>query len=105
MDDSGNLRTLNRGEMMELDDDGQEVKWRIIRIKLSDGSKINGRVNIKRNQRFDRLSDLVSSREEQFLVITDAVIYEAELENPVKFKTIFVNKTNIVWAAPDDAQR
>jgi len=44
----------------------QKNETRIIRIKLIDGTKINGRVNINidRNEGFDRLSDLVSSNDE-----------------------------------------
>lgn len=80
----------------------REPKTHIIRIKLMDGSKINGRVNINRNQGFDRLSDLVTSQEDLFLIVMDATLYEADIENPVRHKTIFVNKNHIVWAVPGE---
>jgi len=82
----------------------KEIRDRIIRIKLIDGTKIKGRVNINRNDGFDRLSDLVSSNQEPFLILIDAVSYEAGIENPVKYKTLFVNKTHILWSSPDETQ-
>ena len=82
----------------------KEIKDRIIRIKLIDGSKVNGRVNINRNAGFNRLSDLVASDLEPFLILIDATVYEEGIENPVKYKTLFVNKIHIIWATPDDSQ-
>lgn len=82
----------------------KEIIDRIIRIKLIDGTKINGRVNINRNEGFDRLSDLVASDHEPFLILIDAVAYETDIENPVKYETLFVNKTHILWSSPDETQ-
>lgn len=87
-----------------IEKEASEIKDRIIRIKLIDGSNINGRVNINRNRGFDRLSDLVASDREPFLILIDATVYEQGLENPVKQKTLFINKQHIVWAAPDETQ-
>ena len=83
----------------------KEIKDRIIRIKLVDGSNINGRANINRNEGFDRLSDLVTSNQEPFLILIDATVYEAGTETPAKNKTLFVNKTHILWSAPDEDQK
>lgn len=83
----------------------KDIKDRIIKIKLIDGSRINGRVNINRNHGFDRVSDLVANDREPFLILIDATAYQADIEIPVKFKTIFVNKNHIIWASPDDTQK
>ncbi len=83
----------------------KEINDRTIKIKLVDGSRINGRVNINRNKGFDRVSDLVSNSQEPFLILIDATAYEADIEIPVKYKTLFVNKNHIIWASPDDAQK
>ena len=62
-------------------------------------------MNINRNYGFDGVSDLVSSDREPFLVLIDATTYEAGLENPTRYKTLFVNKSHIIWATPDEAQK
>ena len=89
---------------MEKKTQKKEIIDRIIRIKLIDGTQINGRVNINRNEGFDRLSDLVSSNQEPFLILIDAVAYEAGIDNPVKYETLFVNKNHILWSSPDETQ-
>ncbi len=78
---------------------------RIIRMKLIDGSQVNGQVNINRNPRYDRLSDLVASNQEPFLILFNVTVYPTDFENPVKHKTLFVNKQHIIWAAPDESQK
>jgi len=82
----------------------KEIKDRIIRIKLIDGSQINGQVNINREPRYNRLSELIANDREPFLVLIDATVYEVGIENSVKHKTLFVNKQNIIWAAPEESQ-
>jgi hypothetical protein len=84
---------------------GQEMVERIIRVRLIDGSDINGRININRADGFNRLSDLVVSDKEPFLVIIGATVHEKNLEKPIKYKTLFLNKNYIVWAAPDKSQK
>jgi hypothetical protein len=66
--------------------------------------ELNGRANINRNEGFDRLSDLVSSNQEPFLILIDSVAYETGIENPVKYETLFVNKKHILWSSPDETQ-
>lgn len=81
----------------------KETKGRIIRMQLIDGSKVNGQVNINRDPQYDRVSDLVASRE-PFLILTNVTIYQTELEKSIKHKTLFVNKNHIIWASPDEDQ-
>ena len=87
---------------MSEQDLNKEVKNRIIRIKLVDVSSINGRVNINRNDGFNRVSDLINSAHEPFLILVDATIYEEGLENPMKYKTMLVNKKHVLWATPEE---
>jgi len=83
----------------------KEIESRTIRIKLVDGTQINGQVNIKRDPSYDRLSDLVATNREPFLVVFKAHVYEQGLDNPAKIPTVFVNKSHILWAIPDETQK
>ena len=83
----------------------KDVKERTIKITLVDGSKINGRININRNDGYDRLSDLINSAHEPFLIIVVANIYEGGNDCSVRYKTIFVNKKHILWATPEENER
>ena len=80
----------------------REINSRTIRIKLADGTKINGYVNINRESGYDRLSDLVATADESILIVFNAQIYEVDWDNPIKMQTIFVNKRHIIWATPGD---
>ncbi len=81
------------------------VNNRIIRIRLVDGSMVNGQVNIGRDQGYDRLSDLVANYREPFLILYNVTVHMKNLDNPIKHKTLFINKDHIVWAEPDDSQK
>ncbi|MBU1343509.1 MAG: hypothetical protein KKE44_09990 [Proteobacteria bacterium] len=83
----------------------KEIEPRIIRLKMVDGSRINGQVNIKRSPGYDRLSEIVASKEEPFLVIINATVNHNGYENPVKHKTLMVNKRHILWAEPEEDQK
>jgi len=82
----------------------KKIEARIVRLKLIDGTRISGQINIKRGSGFDRVSDLFTSSQEPFLVLIDATAYEAGIEKPVKHKTLFVNKNHIIWAVPEESQ-
>ena len=82
-----------------------EVNERIIRLKLVDGTRINGQVNINRDHGYDRLSDLVANYREPFLILYNVTVHQDNLDNPVKHKTFFINKDNILWAEPDEDQK
>jgi len=82
-----------------------DTESRTIRIKLTDGTKINGQVNIKTGPGHDRVSDLIRSKDEAFLVVYKAQVYETGFDHPAKMPTVFVNKKHILWATPDETQR
>ncbi|MBU1387764.1 MAG: hypothetical protein KKE62_06105 [Proteobacteria bacterium] len=83
----------------------KEILSRIVRIKMTDGSRVNGQVNILRDPGHDRLSDLLENTNEPFVVVFDATLHEVGIENPVRHKTIFINKTQIAFATPDEDQK
>ncbi len=84
----------------------KEIISRIVRIKMIDGSTVNGQVNIKRDPGHDRLSDLLENTNEPFLVVFDATLNEVGTDkNPIRHKTIFINKNQITFATPDEDQQ
>ncbi len=83
---------------------GKEMKDRIIRLRLIDGTLVNGQININRDHGYDRLSDLVANYREPFLILFNVTVILGSIDNPVKHKTLFVNKDHIIWAEPDEDQ-
>ena len=83
----------------------KEVKERIIRLRLVDGTMANGQININRDQGYDRLSDLIVNNQEPFLVLYNVTVHHGNIDNPIKHKTLFINKNHIVWAEPDEDQK
>ncbi|WDP92242.1 MAG: hypothetical protein HUN04_21970 [Desulfobacter sp.] len=80
----------------------KEIDSRIIRVKLVDGTQINGQVNIDRGAAgYDRLSDLLQSRDEEFIVVVGATSHQKDLEESVRHGVMFINKRHILWAMPD----
>ncbi len=82
-----------------------EISDRIIRLKLVDGTLVNGTVNINRDHGYDRLSDLVANNRESFLILYNATVYHDTIDTPVKHKTLFINKDHILWAEPEENQK
>ena len=91
--------------MSDNDTKNKEVKARIIRLRLVDGTQVNGQININREQDYDRLSDLITNEREPFLILYNAMAHHGNIDNPIKHKTLFVNKNHIIWAEPDEDQK
>ncbi len=85
----------------------REIESRIIRIKLIDNTLITGQVNLNREsiEEYARLSDLLTKTDDQFLVLFSAMEMRHDLEQPIRHKTIFINKNHILWAAPESTQK
>ena len=84
----------------------RETKNRVVRIKLVDGSMINGQVNINKGDTgYDRLSDLLESSKEKFITIVNVACYQKEIEEPLKSEVLFLNKSHILWAVPEITQQ
>jgi hypothetical protein len=71
---------------------GYETNYQWVTIKTSDGSAVQGKVNISPNQ---RVSDLFNLTQGPFVVLVDAKYGD------VQGKTLFINKAHIVWVEPE----
>ena len=83
----------------------RDVKARIIRLRLVDGTQVNGQININREQDYDRLSDLIANDREPFLILYNVMVHHGNIDNPIRHKTLFINKNHILWAEPDEDQK
>ncbi len=83
----------------------KDMNTRTIRITLVDGTRISASVNIDRQPGYSRLSDLISSDREPFLVLINSTVYRSGQDIPEKYETLFVNKDHILWATPEEDQR
>jgi hypothetical protein len=80
------------------------IESRIIRMRLIDGTQVNGQVNLNRNTDHDRLSDLICSGQDSFLILVNVTSHHKDLDDSVRHETLFVNKSHIIWATPDEDQ-
>jgi hypothetical protein len=69
------------------------TEYRKITLKTADGATIQGNVNIGLRE---RVSQLFTDNESQFLVLTDAIMREGDA------KIMFINKNHIIWAEPEE---
>ncbi|MBU3946824.1 MAG: hypothetical protein KJ826_01205 [Proteobacteria bacterium] len=68
-----------------------KAKYREVTIKTSDGTIIQGKINLSLNE---RVSDIFTKSDAPFIVMVDA------FSKDVKGKILFVNKKHIIWAEP-----
>ncbi len=85
-------------------DHQKTIDSRIIRIKLMDGTFVTGQINISRAPGYERVSDMVTENTERFLVLFSASLRHDSMEETIQYKTLFVNRDHILWAAPDEDQ-
>ena len=78
---------------MSNQDSDYSTNYKSITVRTTDGSTINGKVNISPDQ---RVSDLFTRREFPFIVMVDVMVKDAV------GKTRFINKDHIVWVEPED---
>jgi hypothetical protein len=90
----------------------KNIEFRNITIKLNDGSKLKGKINLlaespqeyglvdkndpNMGQYYCRVSDLFTLGRNPFIVVFDAVADWNES------KVFIINKANILWAIPDE---
>ena len=70
-----------------------DVDYRTITVKTSDGSTLQGKVNLPQKQ---RVSDLFTQSSAPFIVMVDVLLREGA------GKTLVVNKDHIIWVEPED---
>jgi hypothetical protein len=78
---------------MNTDQNGYVTDYRSVTIKTTDGSTINGKVNLTSKQ---RVSDLFTESSSPFLIMVDSVTRDGS------GKILFVNKNHIIWAEPEE---
>jgi hypothetical protein len=71
-----------------------KTDYKKITVKTSDGSTIQGKINVSSNQ---RVSDIFTKSEDRFIVMID-VAYRDGVG-----KILFVNKRHILWVEPEDS--
>jgi len=79
----------------------KDINSRTVRIALVDGTQINACVNIDRDPGYSRLSDLVSSDREPFLILMNSTMRKPGVKIPETHETLFINKEHILWATPE----
>ena len=72
-----------------------KADYKKITVKTSDGSTIQGKINVASNQ---RVSDIFTKSEDRFIVMID-VSYRDGVG-----KILFVNKRHILWVEPEDSE-
>ena len=82
-----------KGSKMAEDKKEYSTDYRTITIRTSDGSTVQGKVNIAPNR---RVSELFTLQKGPFIIVVAASYGE------VSEKTLFINKEHIVWVEPDD---
>jgi hypothetical protein len=83
-------------------DFGRDINSGIIKVTLVDGTQISACVNLDRQPGYNRVSDLISSDREPFLILMNSTMYKKGFESPLKYETLFINKDHIMWATPED---
>lgn len=78
---------------MEMKDTIQTPEYRNISLHVSNGSTIQGKVNISGKE---RVSDIFTQDDPPFIVLVDAMVREGHS------RILFVNKRHIIWAEPED---
>ena len=78
---------------MENMDKTVNTEYRSISVRVSNGSTIQGKVNIAGKE---RVSDLFTCADPPFIVLVDAMVREGYS------KILFLNKQHIIWAEPED---
>ncbi|MDP2863450.1 MAG: hypothetical protein Q8N95_11720 [Desulfobacterales bacterium] len=71
-----------------------KTDYKKITVKTSDGSTIQGKINVASNQ---RVSDIFTKSEDRFIVMID-VSYRDGVG-----KILFVNKRHILWVEPEES--
>lgn len=80
------------------------IENRIVHLETINGYTITGQTNINRDPGYNRLSDLLDTKDEGFIVLSNATRTRADWEKPIQHKTLMVNRDHIVWATPDEDQ-
>ena len=71
-----------------------------IRLKLLDGTQLNGQVDLTRHPGFDRVTDIISNSHDPFLILDRVTIYSSDFQTREKYDVLYINKAQILWIEP-----
>ena len=74
-------------------DDHWVKQYRVVKVKMKDGTEITGKLNIGE---YARVSDLFRQSSDQYFVLSDAE------HRGSSGKVVIINKSEIVWVEPDE---
>ncbi|MBU1341937.1 MAG: hypothetical protein KKE44_10165 [Proteobacteria bacterium] len=80
----------------------KDINSRTIKISMVDGTLISACVNLDRDPGYNRLSDLISSDREPFLILMNSTMQKPGVKIAEKHDTLFINKEHILWATPEN---
>lgn len=87
---------MQNGEGIPSNEKWQEIKSQRVRLKLTDGTVIRGKINLNSEAvPADRMSDFFMKGVCPFVVLFDVT---AQGRNSL----FIINKTHIIWITPDD---
>jgi len=70
---------------------------RTVSLKLVDGSMVKGKINLHHDEAvIQRVSDIFTRIDDPFLVVFDATV------EGKPGKVLIINKSNVIWASPED---
>jgi len=84
---------MEENQKMEEQVQTEKAEYKTITVKTSDGSVLQGKVNLTEKQ---RVSDLFTQSAAPFVVLVDVVLKEGQ------GKTLVINKDHIVWVEPEE---
>ncbi len=80
---------------------GSDVQRKFIRLKLIDGTQVNGQVDLSTSPIFDRVSDIISNENDTFITLEQVTIYGTDFQTREKYRTLYINKAHILWVEPE----
>ncbi len=79
---------------------GSDSQFQCIRLKLLDGTQLNGQIDLNRHSGFDKVTDIISNYEDPFLTLDQVTIYGSDFQTREKYNVLLINKTQILWIEP-----
>lgn len=83
---------------------GSDVQRKFIRLKLIDGTQINGQIDLSSSPGFDRVSDIISNESDTFLTLEQVTIYGTDFQTREKYRVLHINKAHILWVEPEKSR-
>ncbi|MCG8636591.1 MAG: hypothetical protein MI863_22345 [Desulfobacterales bacterium] len=79
---------------------GSDSQFQFIRLKLLDGTQINGQIDLNRHPGYDTVANIISDYEDPFLTLDQVTIYGNDFQTRERYNVLLINKTQILWIEP-----